>query len=130
MLRKKMNDKKCINCILISLETSIPIACCTSKSYRSDKRLCLPFDVTYNWIPSNVKKSLESIHYNLVRKIRQHIGGQFLHQTNLRKSVGHAQQGSSLTLHKSLVVRDPLWGFSQICLIQKLATNMLSYFSN
>ena len=48
---------------------------------------------------------LESIHYNLVRKIRQHIGGQFLHQTNLRKSAGHTQQGSSLTLHKSLVVR-------------------------
>ena len=73
---------------------------------------------------------LESIHYNLVRKIRQHIGGQFLHQTNLRKSAGHTQQGSSLTLHKSLVVRDPLRGFSQICLMQKLATNMLSYFSN
>ena len=46
---------------------------------------------------------LESIHYNLVLKIRQHIGGQFLHQTNLKKSAGHTQQGSSLTLHKSHV---------------------------
>ena len=51
---------------------------------------------------------LESIHYNLVRKIRKHFGGQFLHQTNLRKSAGHTQQtqqGSSLTLHKSRVTR-------------------------
>ena len=60
--------------------------------------------------------------------MRPHIGGQVLHPTNLRKSAGHTQQGSSLTLHKSLVVRDPLRGFSQIFRMQNLATNMLSYF--
>ena len=79
-----------------------------------------------------VCKLLESVHNNLVRKIRQHIGGQFLHQTNLRKSAGHTQQGSSLTLHKSHVyshvVRDPLQGFSQICRMQNL--NTVSYFLN
>ena len=30
--------------------------------------------------------SQESIHYNLIRKMKPHIGGQVLHPTNLRKS--------------------------------------------
>ena len=39
-------------------------------------------------------RTLESVHNNLVRKIRPNIGGQVLHLTHLRKilGAGHAQQ--------------------------------------
>ena len=111
----------------------------TRKNFRLYKFLCLN-NLSKSRIRMQYKKGifhfrfyftyLESIHYNLVLKIRQHIGGQFLHQTNLRKSASHTQQGSLRTLHKSLVVCDPLRGFSQICRMQNLTTNMWSYFSN
>ena len=67
---------------------------------------------------------LESIHYNIVvRKIRPHIGGQVLYQTHLRKSperVTHNKIFHKISLYKSFVVRDSLWGFSQNCRMQNL----------
>ena len=61
---------------------------------------------------------LESIHYNLVRKIKPHIGGQVLHPTLLRKSserVMHNKRFHKISIYKSRVVRDALRGFSQMC---------------
>ena len=73
---------------------------------------------------------LESVHNNLVQKIRPHIGVQEFASDKFEKilGAGHAQQETYIV--KALVVRDPLRGFSQIRRMQNLNTNMWSYFSN
>ena len=70
---------------------------------------------------STILLRLESIHYNIVRKIKPHIGGQVLHPKHLRKSsewVTHNKGFLKISLYKSLVVRDPLRGFPQMCRMQ------------
>ena len=76
---------------------------------------------------------LEFVHNILVRKIIPHIGGKVLNTTNLRKSserVTHNKRLHYVSLRKCNNVHDRLRGFSQICRMQTLATNMWSYFSN
>ena len=86
----------------------------------------------YNFVPNESKLIQRKIYTrtvvlnkNLVRKIRQHIGGQFLDLTNLRKSAGHAQQGSSLTLHRVLVKKNDTLIFLHS--ISTIYANEISY---
>ena len=106
----------------------------SSVNYRSHKLQLRTYFCTYFLqvevlVPTILILILESVHYNFVRKIRPHNGGQVLYPTNLRKSSERVTHNNRLHyVYKSLVVRDPLRGFSQFCRMKNLSSNMWSYF--
>ena len=98
-------------------------ALCPSCSYKNNKK--------YVW--NNNNRKLESVHYNLVWKMICHIGVQVLHPANLRTSserVTHNNWFHKILLYKSHVLHDPLRGFSQMCRMQNLTSNIWLFFSN